>query len=177
MPRKKNKVVREVVTPKGRANGWSDEERQVACELVRLGVKGSRIAPFLMQRYKTKRTPHGVWSLTWKHKADKIPQSIRDLVKSEGLVAKAMAFDVMKQPTGLRRRRKAQLAVEASVTSLAAAAPPEGLSKAAQKALEAKLVVHRFRLETPNQSIELAVSGQDAATVFARLVAATAASK
>ena len=177
MPKKKvsKSITREAVVPvvSKHKGAWSDEEKWVACELTRLGAKGSRIAPFLMQRYKTKRTPHSVWSLTWKLKDEKVPQAVKDLVKSQGLLAKTLAMDIMKQPKGDgSRRRKLPLPKTAPEASLLQGVAVEaGLSKSAQKALEAKLVVHRFRLETPHQSIELAVSGTDALKIFSKIIA------
>lgn len=176
MPKKKvsKSVTREVVVPviSKHRGAWSDEEKWVACELTRLGAKGSRIAPFLMQRYKTARTPHSVWSLTWKLKDEKVPQAVKNLVKSQGLLAKALAMDIMKQPKGDGSRRKLPLpkTAPAEASLLQGVAAEAGLSKSAQKALEAKLVVHRFRLETPHQSIELAVSGNGAMELFTRMI-------
>jgi len=176
MPKKKvsKSITREAVVPvvSKHKGAWSDEEKWVACELTRLGAKGSRIAPFLMRHYKTKRTPHSVWSLTWKLKDEKVPQAVKDLVKSQGLLAKTLAMDIMKQPKGDGSRRKMKLSkpAPAEASLLQGVAAEAGLSKSAQKALEAKLVVHRFRLETPHQSIELAVSGTDAMKLFTRMI-------
>jgi hypothetical protein len=159
MPRKKqslNKVFHK------RNSLRSEEELWLGIGLKRAKVPAVQYTPYLNQLYKVSRTIQSWMSCSWQHKSEKIPEKYLFLIKTH--TPKAMAIVPMKRFPEKKRTPKAVSPVASLVEA------PAPLSKAAQKVLEAKLVQHRFRLETPKQTIEVMVSGEDSAVLFSRIV-------
>jgi hypothetical protein len=139
---------------------WSEDEQRLMYALLEQGVSFAQTAEGLNVHFghAKKRTKSAVANGVYRYAAAK-----NQITNSDKAVAKQLLTALGGSP-----RKKSGPKPKVTI-------PPEQLSSEARKALEAKLVVHRFRLETPESSIEVAVHGKDAASVFDRIVKAVQA--
>ncbi len=146
---------------------WSEEEQRLMWALRDAGAKGSTIATVMNQHYgRTGKNARGVptyWNAFHRYKAMRTKVTPEDKATAKTLLGEP-TVQAAAEPK--RRGRKPKLDL--------ATVDPAQLSAGARKALEDKLAlqttVRRFKLETPDASIEVAVSGKGAEVIFKKLV-------
>jgi len=139
---------------------WTEDELRLLWALREAGLRGNEVNDALNKAGgytgKELRTVRSVWNAASKGK------KFKKLV-TDGDRARAQTLLGHKSDTPTKRAYRKTL-------------PEPALSPGAQKALEAKLAltatVRRFKLETPEASIEVAVSGKGAEAIFKKIVSA-----
>jgi hypothetical protein len=140
----------------------SEEEHWLNLGLLRAGLPVGQVTDYLNTLYSTARTKASNWAHKWNHSRTVIPSKFKPVINKH--VEKLKATPYVKPPRASAVKLK-KLPEVGAISEV----PP--LSRAAQKALEAKLVQHRFRLETPKQTVELSVAGEGANDLFNKIVA------
>lgn len=153
-----------------RKDARTPEEHALTLGLVKNKLKAAQIAAYVNSVFGLRRSEAAIAAYSWKHRKERIPADLQAYVT--GHVPKAKKF-----PVPERKPKKAhKKAHKKAVTPVVEMETPT-LSRAAQKALEVKLVQHRFRLETPKQTVEVMVAGEGAADLFKQVMASISTNK
>lgn len=148
----------------------SMEEHWLDLGLLRAGLPGEQVTDYLNKLYSVNRTKSSNWTHNWKHSKTVIPSKFKPVINKHVESLKATPY--VKPP---RASRASAVKLKKLPSEVGAISEVPPLSRAAQKALEVKLVQHRFRLETPKQTVEVMVSGIGADVLFQRVVAVISA--
>lgn len=147
---------------KGKGIAWSEQEQRLLWALKEVGARTGQLPELFNKQFANvkgyKRTPSSVSNALVAFRT--VKKSITDEDRTAARMLLSGGKVTLLVPVKRVRRSKGELATVA----------PETLSLAARKSLEAKLIIHRFKLETPDSSIEVSVSGKSSDVVFKKIV-------